>query len=107
MIPIKEYIALLQAVAEGKTLQWASKSNPTEWIDTSQKWRDCVKQDPSRNDYMEAKYYNWRIKPEPSVKWLNECSDGTAAAYASEREAREAANYGSYLRIAVKYQEVL
>ena len=30
MIPIKEYIALLQAVAEDKTLQFASKSNPTE-----------------------------------------------------------------------------
>lgn len=104
MIPIKEYIALLQAVAEGKTLQWASKSNPTEWIDASQEWHDSVKQNPSR---IEAEYYNWRIKPEPSVKWLNECSDGAAAAYASERKAREAANYGSYLRIAVKYQEVL
>ena len=104
MIPIKEHIALLQAVAEGKTLQFASKSNPTEWKDANQDWHDWVKQGSIS---IETVIYNWRIKPEPSVKWLNERSDCVAVAYASESKAREAANYGNYLRIAVKYQEVL
>lgn len=104
MIPIKDYIALLQAVAEGKTLQFASKSNPTEWEDANQNWHDEVKQG-SRS--IGVAFYNWRIKPEPSVKWLNECSDGIAVAYLSESKAREAANYSKYQRIAVKYQEVL
>ena len=104
MIPIKEYIALLQAVAEGKTLQFASKSNPTEWKDASQDWHDGVKQGSLS---IGVAFYNWRIKPEPSVKWLNECIDGVAVAYPSESKARAAANYSKYERIAVKYQEVL
>lgn len=104
MIPIKEHIALLQAVAEGKTLQFASKSYPTEWKDADQYWHDKVKQGSIS---IGVTFYNWRIKPEPSVKWLNECSGGGAYAYPNESKAREAANYGNYLRIAVKYQEVL
>ena len=104
MTTIQEHIALLQAVAEGKTLQFASKSNPTEWKDASQDWHDGVKQG---GIHIETVIYNWRIKPEPSVKWLNECIDGVAVAYPSERKAREASNYGNYLHIAVKYQEVL
>lgn len=104
MIPIKEYTALLQAVAEGKTLQLASKSNPTEWRDANQEWHEGVKQGSLSKS---VAMYNWRIKPEPSVKWLNECSDGAAAAYSSESKAREVANYSNYRRVAVKYQEVL
>ena len=104
MTPIKEHIALLQAVAEGKTLQFASKSNPTEWKDANQDWHDGVKQGSIS---IGVAFYNWRIKPEPSVRWLNECSDGDAIAYPSESEAREEANYSNYSRIAVKYQEVL
>lgn len=104
MIPIKEYIALLQAVAEGKTLQLASKSNPTEWRDANPEWNEGVKQGSLS---MSVAMYNWRIKPEPSVMWLNEHSGGGAYAYPNESKAREVANYGNYLRIAVKYQEVL
>lgn len=104
MIPIKEYIALLQAVAEGKTLQLSSKSDPTEWRDASQEWHEGVKQ-----GYLSKSMamYDWRIKIEPSVKWLNECSNDVAVAYSSESKAREVAGCGSYRRIAVKYQEVL
>lgn len=104
MTPIKEHIALLQAVAEGKTLQFASKSNPTEWKDANQDWHDGVKQGSIS---IGVAFYNWRIKPEPAVKWVNEHSDGSAIAYSSESKAIEASKYSHYERIAVKYQEVL
>lgn len=104
MTTIEEQIKLLQAVADGKTLQFSNKHNSTDWRDASPEWHSSIK----RGDIsMAVELYNWRVKPEPSVKWINECSDGVAAAYSSESKAREASKYSHYQRIAVKYQEVL
>ena len=105
MTSIEEQIKLLQAVLDGKTLQATRKSDPTNWKDAHPTWYDAVKKGTQSIDVV---LYNWRIKPEPAVKWLNEYQDGSAVVYSSECAAREGAKYPSqYRRIAVKYQEVL
>ncbi len=104
MITIEEQIKLLQAVADGKTLQCTDKHGLTNWADASPDWHSSIKQGVIS---MAVERYKWRVKPEPAVKWVNEYSDGASLAYSSEGKAREAGKYGLYERIAVKYQEVL
>lgn len=104
MTTIQEQIELLQAVADGKTLQFTDKRGMTGWKDASPDWHRGVKQGAIS---IAVDRYNWRVKPEPVVMWVNEYGDGSTAAYASESRAREAAKYGAPTRIAVKYQEVL
>lgn len=104
MTTIQEQIKLLQAVADGKTLQCTDKRGLTNWVDASPDWHSYIKRGAIS---MDVDRYNWRVKPEPDVKWLNECSDGCVVAFSSESRAREASKYGRWERIAVKYQEVL
>ena len=104
MTPIEEQIKLLQALLEGKTLQVANKSDPTNWKDASPDWHEMIKRG---SHFIDMGTYNWRIKPEPDVKWLNLYSDGSAIAYANEQDAKTLGRKGYHARVAVKYQEVL
>lgn len=104
MTTIQEQIKLLQAVDDGKTLQITDKQGLTKWRDASPDWHSSIKRGAIS---IAVELYNWRVKPEPAVKWVNEHSDGSVVAYSSESSAREASKYGRWERIAVKYQEVL
>ena len=103
MTPIEEQIKLLQAVLDGKTLQCASIIDPTNWKDANPTWYDAVKRG---NQSIDVACYNWRIKPEPKVIWVNEYQDGYAVGYSSECTAIKAAAASQFRRVAVKYQEV-
>ena len=48
MTTIQEQIALLQAIADDRTLQFASKRAPTSWKDDNPNWHDGVKPPESR-----------------------------------------------------------
>ena len=104
MTTIEEQIKLLQAVADGKTLQFNDKQGLTGWRDASPDWHNGIKQGAIS---MAVDRYNWRVKPEPAVRWINEYSNSSSIAHLSESEAKEAGKYGLYERLAVKYQEVL
>lgn len=105
MTTIQEQIKLLQAVADGKTLQYQGKNSYSkEWLDASDSWhRDLV----DGRSGLTPLAYNWRIKPEPEVKWLNVYPNGSAIAYISEADAKSVAGLAEDVKIAVKYQEVL
>lgn len=104
MTTIQEQIKLLQAVADGKTLQYQKKnSSNTHWFDGSPTWHQnlidgCGELSPV--------LFNWRIKPEPKVIWINEYASGADAGHYSEQAAKKFAGADA-LRVAVKYQEVL
>ena len=104
MTTIQEQIALLQAVADGKTLQYTSKAYPHSWKDADTDWHDRVK----AGDYpIKVGDYNWRIKPEPKVIWVNEYSgNSNPIAHFTEDSAKLGAANDA-VRIAVKYQEVV
>lgn len=104
MATIQEQIALLQAVADGRTLQFDSKSYPTNWKDANPDWHDGVKQGFQSIDVVS---YNWRIKPEPKVLWVNEYSNHLSPGVHSTEAAAKANASHNVVRVAVKYQEVL
>lgn len=103
MTTIQEQIALLQAIADDRTLQFASKHAPTSWKDANPDWHDGVKQGFQSIDVVS---YNWRIKPEPRVIWVNEYSNSYLVSHKTEKAAKESAG-SRPVSIAVKYQEVL
>lgn len=104
MTTIQEQIALLQAIADDRTLQFASKCAPTSWKDANPDWHDGVKQGFQSIDVVS---YNWRIKPEPKVLWVNEYSNHLGpGVHLTEASAKANASY-NVVRVAVKYQEVL
>ena len=104
MTTIQEQIALLQAIADDRTLQFASKRAPTSWKDANPDWHDGVKQGFQSIDVVS---YNWRIKPEPKVLWVNEYSNPLSpVAHLTEASAKANAS-NNVVRVAVKYQEVL
>lgn len=103
MTPIEEMIKLLQAVAEGKTLQFIDKHGSRDWVDASPDWHSGIKRGAIS---IAVERYNWRIKPEPKVVWVNEYHDGYPVAYPTKDHAK--LNATSFaVRVAVKYQEVL
>ena len=104
MTTIQEQIALLQAIADDRTLQFASKSDPTSWKDANPDWHDGVKQGFQSIDVVS---YNWRIKPEPKVLWVNEYSNHLSPGVHSTEAAAKANASNNVVRVAVKYQEVL
>lgn len=104
MATIQEQIALLQAIVECRTLQFASKSDPTNWKDAGPDWHDEVKQGFQSID---VGRYNWRIKPEPRVVWVNEYPDNQSKIAHFTEAAAKASASTSVVRVAVKYQEVL
>lgn len=105
MTTIQEQIKLLQAVADGKTLQYQKKnSSDTQWFDASPTWHQNL-----IDGYGELStvLYNWRIKPEPKVIWVNEYpSRFTPVIHFTESSAKQNADCNA-VRVAVKYQEVL
>ena len=104
MTTIQEQIALLQAVADGKTLQFTSKAYQYSWKDADTDWHDRVK---AGVHSIEVGVYNWRIKPEPRVIWVNEYSNNQSQfVHFTEASAKANASIDA-VRVAVKYQEVL
>lgn len=74
----KDFLPLIQAWAEGKTLQFKAYSSD-RWIDVS--GDDCVAftSDPSR----------FRIKPEPRTFYAVEYSDGSIGFVCYSKEERD------------------
>lgn len=86
----KEYLPLVQALADGKVIQML------EWHDD---WVDMVE----ISTEIPASLY--RIKPEPREIWVNRYPDGTEyGRYESERLAEVHSGHGS---IQVCYREVI
>ncbi len=89
----KEYLPLITALAEGKTIQFLNT--------TSKEWRDCN----TMNVFGYAPEC-FRIKPEPKVIWVNEYTDGNHNAYRSKERAMNMSKNDN-TRVAVKYIEVI
>ncbi|WP_426355634.1 hypothetical protein ACN9MD_09575 [Stenotrophomonas maltophilia] len=87
----KDYLPLVQALAEGKVIQFNDGS----------RWRDLGSGHISW-DYA-AKFY--RIKPEPREIWVRRHEDGTNSAYvySSKQEAEDCSKEWT----AVHYREVI
>jgi len=83
----KELLPIIQAYAEGKTIQ----------IKFGNSWIRCV--ETNFDDYSE-----YRIAPEPKVIYVNE-SKGLPWAYWSKEDAERASKDFGENRIAVKYIE--
>lgn len=106
MTTIQEQIKLLQAVADGKTLQYRVKrdANSTEWKDASADWHNKIK---VGNTQFTFYVYDWRIKPEPKVIWVNEYpGNRISIPHLTESAAKQSAASDA-VRVAIKYQEVL
>ncbi len=88
-----EYLPLITALAEGKTIQW----RPTMVLD----WKDV--DSPEFNNFIAAAF---RIKPEPKVIWVNEYVDGEFYGYIDKDRALDQGNIQNTRR-AVKYIEVI
>ncbi len=87
----KDYLPLVQALSEGKTLQRKTSSD-SEWADIT----ECA---------FTFDIECYRIKPEPRRIWVNEYeSDGYF--YSTKQEANEKAA-SNCRRIAVEYVEVI
>lgn len=105
MTTIQEQIALLQAVADGKTLQYQKKNSTSkDWVDASPVWHQNLKEGLSELSPM---LYQWRIKPEPKIIWVNEYPNNLRPIlHTTEAAAKQSASTDA-VRVAVKYQEVL
>lgn len=85
----KDYLPLVQALADGKSIQVLSAG---EWKDAEQ----LTTLSRSANDY--------RIKPEPREIWFNELPSGTLSGpYFSEDAAFQDRTFGTAVR---RYREV-
>jgi len=86
-------IAVMQAFEAGKAIEHTVKGKSLPWLDTDEPWWDWVS-------------YEYRIKPEPLIAWVNVYPDGYGSAYVTEGKAREA--LGGYASgRTVKMQEVI
>lgn len=95
---VKAALPILQAFAEGKTIQFR---------DTSENWSDFGKAEPI-DGYV---FYNYperyRVKPEPLEFWMNVYENGSFGnAFRSETGASDARNPLSNGRT-IKFREVL
>ena len=64
----KEWLPLIQALAEGKTLQISNCRTVKDYMNgVGAKWEDIDGSPFSQNQFTSAKYY--RIKPEPKKEW--------------------------------------
>ncbi len=88
-----EYLPLITALAEGKTIQFLNTTN--------KEWRDCN----TMNVFGYAPEC-FRIKPEPKVIWVNEYVDGEFYGYIAKDRALDQGNIQNTRR-AVKYIEVI
>lgn len=87
----KDFLPLVQALAEGRVIQFNSRH--AGWTDT-----DWI--------YSEQPVERYRIKPEPREVWVNHYTDSRfdTGPYNSERQARILANSGA---TQVRYREVI
>jgi len=79
---IQDMIDILQAYKSGKKIQYKTRFGPWKDIDV-----------PAWN----FTRYEYRIKPEPRVRWIVESEDGWSvhdAEYKAETRARTLFNYG-------------
>lgn len=93
----RDYLPLVQALAEGKVIQYKYQKS-----DKSYSWMDlesCV------DFFMPAEFY--RIKPEPREHWSNRYADGyeTSACFLSKSQAENAAHRKNAKQIC--YREVI
>lgn len=90
----RDYLPLVQALAEGKTIQYKTIM-PPEWVDIDSHDVDFV---------LGAERY--RIKPEPREIWVNRRNDGRhgAATYNSREEAARGIFEGW---TPIRYREVI
>lgn len=86
----KDYLPLVQALAEGRVIQWVSMEG---------KWVDGV------NISFEWEPSHYRIKPEPREIWVNRFPDGHEGLTWYETE--EAANRAYVAAVQVRYREVI
>lgn len=87
----REYLPLVQALAEGKVIQFNSQYygwTDTDWI------------------YSEQPVERYRIKPDPREIWVNHYTDSCfdTGPYTSEGQAKRLANAGA---TQVRYREVI
>lgn len=75
----KELLPVIQAFAEGKTIQWRKKN-------TYDAWRNCG------DDEVFSGPYDFRIKPEPLECWMVRQNDGAISVFSDEDDARDAVN---------------
>lgn len=85
----KDYLPLVQALADGKTIQLQSGNS---WLDIEE----------TKFNYDPSEY---RIKPEPREKWFNRYENGVEnGPYSTLQNALFAANSGA---TQVRYREVI
>lgn len=88
----KDFLPLVQALAEGKTIQYCDLKG--DWLDT-------------RNPTFRRRPELYRIKPEPHVLWVVRDGHGRfGGVFLEESKAAEQAEYVENARI-VKYVEEL
>lgn len=86
----KDYLPLVQALVDGKTIQWR---------DSNGQWKDSE----HLSCFWDAKEY--RIKPEPREIWVNHYKDGAISGpFYTEHDAKTYKMTGA---VAIKYREVL
>lgn len=87
----KDYLPLVQALAEGKTIQ--CEFIPGIWEDN-----------PCPGWSMEARHY--RVKPEPMTVWINMYNNGYVYVHFSEERALEGKGH-SAIGVTKKFVEVI
>lgn len=88
MMTVDQMIEVLTAYKAGKKIQYLSHG---VWIDTDGPGWFFHK-------------FDYRVKPEPKVIWVNEYADGSGMAYLSEEQAK-LLRHGGHTRVAVRYVE--
>ena len=89
----KDYLPLVQALADGKTIQFLYSSGA---------WGCCEEINYAR--YSAERY---RIKPESREIWVNIYGDGELQAHGSEQKAKNSYCDVDGVRVAVKFREVM
>lgn len=92
MMTVDQMIEVLTAYKAGKKIQFRGYGLLL--------WEDCINNEPLWN----WTAYDYRVKPEPKVIWVNEYADGSGIGYTSEASAK--AFLGNHhKRAAVRYVE--
>lgn len=89
----KDYLPLVQALAEGKVIQ--------SRLFSCDSWKDCARPDFTMDPS------NYRIKPEPREIWVNEWDGNGFVVFATEREATEHAHRHGIGHVTTRYREVI
>lgn len=91
MMTVDQMIEVLNAYKAGKKIQFRQYGLLL--------WEDCINNEPRWN----WTYYDYRVKHEPKVLWVNEY-ESSYAAHGSEQMARDCLGARA-LRVAVRYVE--